>query len=283
MTVFRSIVRSLPLVTGLVAVASATAAAKDQPLFFFDGRVDRELYIVLRGNDISTQGVDANQPYRARVNNAIPRGRGSVDVRVEEGRGTVAVIEQPNARNGYQAVVRIQDPRGGADQYRLTAIWRDDDPRDFRGRDDDRNRDDWRDRDRRDDDRDRRDGNRDHNRDWRDGDAWFDRDRRGPRGGYGVAGALRWSGRVDDVVEVRIQGRRVEFITRSGKPLRDVNADIVGAGLPRANVRVDVDKRSGRGAVDVVQQPSAANGYTAIIRLEDRRSGADDYDFRARW
>ena len=283
MTVFRSMVRSLPLVTCLVAVTSATAAA-DQPLFSFAGTVDRELYIVLRGNDISTQGVDANQPYRARVNNAVPRGRGSVDVRVEQGRGNVAVIEQPNARNGYQAVVRIQDPRGGADDYRLTAIWRDDD-RDARGRDGDRGRDDrdWRDRDRRDDDRDRRDATRADNRDWRDGDAWFDRDRRGPRGGYGVAGALRWSGRVDDVVEVRIQGRRVDFITRSGKELRDVNADIVGAGLPRANVRVEIDKRNGRGAVDVVQQPSAANGYTAIIRLEDRRSGADDYDFRARW
>ena len=281
MTLLRSMVRSLPLVTGLVAVTSATAAA-DQPLFSFAGTVDRELYIVLRGNDLSTQGVDANQPYRARVNSAVPRGRGNVEVRVEEGRGTVAVIEQPNARNGYQAVVRIQDPRGGADRYRLTAVWRDDD---F-DRDDRRDRGDedrWR------NDRDRRDGGvrdgdgRGGDRDWRDGDSWFDRDRRGQRGGYGAAGALRWSGRVDDVVEVRIQGRRVEFITRSGKALRDVNADIVGAGLPRANVRVDIDKRSGRGAVDVVQQPSAANGYTAIIRLEDRRSGADDYDFRARW
>ena len=281
MTLLRSMVRSLPLVTGLVAVTSATAAA-DQPLFSFAGTVDRELYIVLRGNDLSTQGVDANQPYRARVNSAVPRGRGNVEVRVEEGRGTVAVIEQPNARNGYQAVVRIQDPRGGADRYRLTAVWRDDD---F-DRDDRRDRGDedrWR------NDRDRRDGGvrdgdgRGGDRDWRDGDSWFDRDRRGQRGGYGAAGALRWSGRVDDVVEVRIQGRRVDFITRSGKALRDVNADIVGAGLPRANVRVDIDKRSGRGAVDVVQQPSAANGYTAIIRLEDRRSGADDYDFRARW
>ena len=281
MTLLRSMVRSLPLVTGLVAVTSATAAA-DQPLFSFAGTVDRELYIVLRGNDLSTQGVDANQPYRARVTNAVPRGRGNVEVRVEEGRGTVAVIEQPNARNGYQAVVRIQDPRGGADRYRLTAVWRDDD---F-DRDDRRDRGDedrWR------NDRDRRDGGvrdgdgRGGDRDWRDGDSWFERDRRGPRGGYGAAGALRWSGRVDDVVEVRIQGRRVDFITRSGKALRDVNADIVGAGLPRAKVRVDIDKRSGRGAVDVVQQPSAANGYTAIIRLEDRRSGADDYDFRARW
>ena len=131
MTLIRSTLRTLPVLTGLFALTATTAAA-DQPLFTFAGRVDREVYIVLRGNEISTQGVDANRPYRARVNNAVPRGRGAVDVRVEQGRGNVAVIEQPNARNGYQAVVRIQDPRGGDDDYRLTAIWRDDDMRDER-------------------------------------------------------------------------------------------------------------------------------------------------------
>ena len=281
MSLLRWTARTLPLVTGFIAITSSSAAA-DQPLFTWAGTVDREVYIVMHGNDISTQGRDANLPYRARVNSAIPRGRGDVEVRVEEGRGNVAVIEQPSARNGYQTVIRVQDPSGGADRYRLTAYWRDNgyfdrddrDVRDQRDRYEKKEKKDKHGRDQ-DDYEDRRDDGR------RDDGPW---DNRNPRAGdIGGPGALRWSGRVDDVAEIRIQGRRVDMITRSGAPLQNVNSDIVGAGLPRRDVRVDVDQRSGRGSVYVVQQPNASNGFTAIIRLEDRRSGAAFYDFSARW
>ncbi len=279
MSLLRWTVRTLPLVTGFVAVTSSSAAA-DQPLFTWAGTVDREVYIVMHGNDISTQGVDAHLPYRARVNSAIPRGRGNVEVRVDEGRGNVAVIEQPSARNGYQTVIRVQDPVGGADRYRLTALWRDNGSFDRNGRDDD-------DRYDRYDKKEKKEKKGKHGRDRDDDESRYDGgrwDNRNPRADdAGGQGALRWSGRVDDVAEVRIQGRRVEMITRSGAPLQNVNSDIVGAGLPRREVQVDVEQRSGRGSVYVVQQPNASNGYTAIIRLEDRRSGAAFYDFNARW
>jgi hypothetical protein len=108
-----------------------------------------------------------------------------------------------------------------------------------------------------------------------------DRDDRWDRGG---PGRLTWSGVVDDVVEVRIQGRRVEELTRSGVRVRSVRADIDGAGLPaRDDVTVRVDQREGRGRVALVEQPSARNGYTAVLRVTDARGGPDRYAFTATW
>jgi len=204
-----------------------------------------------------------------------------VIVRLQEGRGDVDVIEQPSARNDYQTTVRVRDPRGGDDRYRLVAYWLGDD------RFDDR-RDNSRDNDRRDrggewgvDDRDDNDrfpgkgrGNgRGNGRD--DG-------RNGERNDTG-SGVLRWSGRVDDVVEVRIRGRRVDVVTRSGQRVENVDFNIRGGGLPTRGVRVDVDAISGRGNVSVSQQPSAWNGYTAVIRINDSRGGAAFYDFAVCW
>jgi hypothetical protein len=40
-----------------------------------------------------------------------------------DGRGEVAVVQQPNPRNDYTAVIRVYDPRGGASMYGLVARW----------------------------------------------------------------------------------------------------------------------------------------------------------------
>jgi hypothetical protein len=40
---------------------------------------------------------------------------------------------------------------------------------------------------------------------------------------------------------------------------------------------------NGRGTVTVVQQPAPWNGYTAIVRIRDRQSGADRYDLDFSW
>ncbi len=277
----------------------------DRALFTWTGRVDREVLIVVRGRDVRTRGFDASLPSRARVNSALPRTNANVVVQVNDGRGDVDVIEQPSARNGYQAVVRVRDPRAGADNYRITAY-----VDDRYGRDDvyDRRNDDRRDDDRRDDDRgnDRADdrGNNGKGGGWgrggrRDGEPFPGNGRGNGRGnnpnrngGYddrggnnqnSGAGSLNWSGRVDDVVEIQISGRRVDAITRSGVRVSDVNSNIRGGGLPNRNVNLRIDQRSGRGSIAVVQQPSSWNGYTAIIRINDSRSGAAYYDFTAYW
>jgi hypothetical protein len=53
----------------------------------------------------------------------MPRQPGTVTVQVLEGRGKVDVIEQPNARNGYTAVIRLRDPDGGSARYRIAAYF----------------------------------------------------------------------------------------------------------------------------------------------------------------
>jgi len=274
--------RSIPVLEAVAARSSGYGA--DRALFTWTGRVDREVLIVVRGRDVSTRGFDARLPNRTRVNSALPRTNANVVVQVNDGRGDVDVIEQPSARNGYQAVLRVRDPRAGADNYRLTAFV------------DDRGYDDRSGRNGRDDVYDRRDDDRRDRGNNGNGGGWGRGGRRAgesfPGNGRGNgdnnsqnggAGSLSWSGRVDDVVEIQISGRRVDAITRSGVRVSDVNANVRGGGLPNRNVNLRLDQRSGRGSIAVVQQPSSWNGYTAIIRINDSRSGAAYYDFSAYW
>lgn len=248
------------LAVSLLAVRAAHAAPViDRTLFTWSGRVDREVYITMRDRDVRTSGIDARLPNRTRVDEALPRGRGDVLVRLADGRGNVDIIEQPSARNGFSTTIRIRDPRGGADNYRVIAYWSGDDRFDDRGRN---GRDGWEDRD---DDR-------------RSNGGWGPRGRRDDD-----RGLLRWSGRVDDVVEIRISGRRVDAITRSGDRVTNVNANIRGDGLPARGVTVGIDRHAGRGSIRVVQQPSAWNGYTAVIRIDDPSGGTSFYDFSAFW
>lgn len=283
-----ALLASLSAANAVVAVAHA--APFDRQLFTWTGRVDREVYITMRGRDIRTTGVDAGLPNRARVNDALPRNRGDVEVQLLDGRGDVRVVEQPSARNGYTTTIRISDPRGGADSYRITAYWTGDDR--YNNRDDDRY-----DRDRRDRD-DRYDRDCGPNNNGRGGGWGWGRNRdcdnrdrddrnrddrnRDDRYTNGTS-SLRWSGRVDDVVELRINGRNVTAITRSGRRVEDVNSNMRGAGLPNRDVTVTLDQQSGRGQVSVVQQPTAWNNYTAIIRIYDPQGGASFYDLTAFW
>jgi hypothetical protein len=304
MSVFRRSIRIVPAVAGLLAVTTAAARA-DQPLFTWTGTVDREVLLVMRGRNVETRGADARLRNNARVLGDLPRGssNGDVQVRLESGRGVVDVIEQPSARNNYQTVIRIRDPRGGADNYRVVAYWTGDDRGNGRGnggnggngtgngngngngrRDDGsygRGRDDRSDRDTR-DTRDNRDGRYDPRNDRND--------RNDRNGGYGSRddsragpGSLSWSGRVDDIVDITIRGGSVSYQTRSGAQINDVRSRLSGGALPRREGGVTIVSGNGRGSVQVVQQPSQSNGYTAIIRINDPRGGAGDYNFEARW
>jgi hypothetical protein len=49
------------------------------------------------------------------------------------------------------------------------------------------------------------------------------------------------------------------------------------------NAQVQVTPREGRGQVEVVQQPTAANRYTTRIRITDPVAGYGHYVFDALW
>jgi citrate lyase beta subunit len=40
------------------------------------------------------------------------------------GRGTVEVVQQPNASNRWTAVIRVHDPQSGYGHYDVEAFWR---------------------------------------------------------------------------------------------------------------------------------------------------------------
>jgi hypothetical protein len=263
--------------TALLATTAASARADGITLFTWSGTVDREAILVMRGAVLQTQGdgYEAFQEARWRVEESLPRANGSVSIARADGRGDVEVIEQPSLFNGYTARIRVRDRQGGADRYRLVVTWRG--ARDYDRRDGDR------DGDRGGYDR----GGYDRGRDDRGGPD-RDRGRSDDRGRYDTgdrrdAGALRWSGEVDAVAEIRIQGRRVEYISRAGRSLYNVRFDVRGAGLPAFAVPLDLRRFAGRGNVYIAQYPRSWNGWTAVIRIDDSRGGSDAYDFDLRW
>ena len=99
---------------------------------------------------------------------------------------------------------------------------------------------------------------------------------------YSGPGRMTWRGRVDGYVELRIQGNRVTSRERDGAPT--VNEQVnFSSPLPRADVGVSVNKRNGRGQVSVIDQPNQSNNYTAIIKIDDDKGGADDYEIEVEW
>jgi hypothetical protein len=95
-------------------------------VYEWDGVVDREIQIQLRGNRAYVQPIgagDNRSDSRGRMLGGLPQQTGNIVVQRLEGRGDVDVIEQPSSRNGYTATLRIRDQRSGAARYRIVAYW----------------------------------------------------------------------------------------------------------------------------------------------------------------
>ena len=101
-------------------------------------------------------------------------------------------------------------------------------------------------------------------------------------GGGNLSGNATWSGRVDNVVRLTLQGNTLQAqdMTNSGMSTTSQN---VNGSLPRRSVTVTANKADGRGNVRVIQQPNRTNGYTAIVEISDPRGGADNYRVDINW
>jgi len=95
------------------------------------------------------------------------------------------------------------------------------------------------------------------------------------------AGTLTWSGDVDDTATIAITGRTVRTTANAGG-IRSERRTLRGQ-LPRDDVRVNLDRRDGRGSVRIIQQPSSRNNYTTLVRIEDKEKGRDRYSFTLDW
>lgn len=226
-------------------------------LFTFNGAVDNDTRIYIRGRDVQTRTVSGAEQRRVRINedNPLPRREGIVRVQLMQGRGSVNVIQQPNASNNYTAIVRVKDSQGGAARYRFVAYF---DPSDYGyGRGPIYG-----------DDRGPIYGGR--------GPVWGDNG----NVGYGDR-VLHWSGSVDDDLRISLQRGQVGYDVASGQ--RPVNVQSSGGALPRRDGHLEVSMRQGRGSVQVIQQPTSYNNYTAVVRVLDRQGGYGYYDFDLIW
>lgn len=236
----------------LLGTAAATAHAQQRTLFQWAGRVDQEVQLTLNGRTLTTTNIGPSEPGSrgSNVLTTLPRTDGEVFVTTLDGRGQVDVIQQPTARNGFTAIVRVRDPQGGAGNYRLNAYWQpvsagEVGPPFGRGRGYGRDRDRDRDRD------------------------------------YGSRTALMWSGDVDDNLEILVQPSGVSYRTLRGAPPRRVQSAF--SRLPRGDIVLDASQTEGRGQVVVLQQPTSENGYTARIRVRDPQPGYGHYAFNLTW
>jgi hypothetical protein len=129
--------------------------------------------------------------------------------------------------------------------------------------------------------------------DWRDMAATLDETERELRGGGRrrwedsqpagrVGGTLRWRGAVDQEVQILVRGSNASSRTLAGAPVRNPTANFTSP-LPSRRTTVELRPIRGRGAVELVQQPSRDNDFTAVVRILDNKGGADDYEFELVW
>ncbi|MBI1896820.1 MAG: hypothetical protein HYS04_09855 [Acidobacteria bacterium] len=228
---------------------SGASLATHNTMLTWEGQVSAPVTLYVRGDrvDADSRSFDAVSRTSYRFTEPLPAGRQRVTVSMREGSGRVRVLQQPNPRNDYTLAVRV-DPRGhGSEFYRLEFQWEPEGER----------------------------------------SSVFDR-RTEP---YGTrsrvrdivgAGQVTWSGRVDHEAIVNVMGNRATATTVRGRAVSDMRFDMT-APLPRAPVTVDVIERQGRGVIELMEQPSATNGYAAKIRLYDPEGGDAPYSFTLAW
>jgi hypothetical protein len=97
------------------------------------------------------------------------------------------------------------------------------------------------------------------------------------------SGTVAWSGVVDGVDEIVIGGGSAAIRHLSGDAVRETRTSF-SAAVPRAPVSVKLLSTTGRGTIQIVQQPAAANGYTTIVRIDDSaQRGGQAHQFTLRW
>jgi len=101
--------------------------------------------------------------------------------------------------------------------------------------------------------------------------------------GAGQRTLFEWRGNVDQEVRVQMQGGRTAVVGMGPRESIGYGNARAMSSVPSTNGYVSVQMLEGRGNADVIQQPSAQNGYTTVVRIRDTQSGAGQYDVAAYW
>jgi hypothetical protein len=111
-----------PLAVALLLPLSAHA--QETVLGTWNGRVDREVQLTIRGTNVSSSTLSGQQLNgRFRLARPLPQQDGTVRAEATSGRGDVSVLQQPSSSNGYTAIIKMTDRSRGADRYRVTTYW----------------------------------------------------------------------------------------------------------------------------------------------------------------
>jgi hypothetical protein len=88
---------------------------------------------------------------------------------------------------------------------------------------------------------------------------------------------------VDGEAFLYVQGSTLKYLPLSGAPIRDAGSNYT-QGIPKAVFgSFNMIKKAGRGEVDLYEEPGPSNDYTAIVRVNDRKAGAEFYHIRLEW
>lgn len=263
------------VITGAALVlVSAAAAQAQRHVFEWTGPVAHDADIIISGGSYLVTRSDSNAraPRGKSKLTAMPSRDGVVSVSVEEGRGIVEVVQQPQRENAFTAVIRILDTLSGTGTYRINANWQAVAAGEVSPFEKESLR-------------------------QAAGMVRFERERFGEAGGevsrfenesvrerelrLGRRVALMWSGDVDSELLIVIRPEGVTYETVRGEAPRAIQSAI--SRMPTPTSILEINQIVGRGEASVKQQPTPENGYTAIIRVRDPQPGFGHYNFMAMW
>lgn len=192
------------------------------------------------------------------------------------GRGRVLLVENPAGRNAFQASIRVDDPQSGDELYEMRVAWRFEDagsgdtqdelvlkpgtnPTRWVAADANSNASDL-------------PGTRLNS--FENDPLRYESNR---------SGQLEFRGRIDGTVEFYIRSDHLNAEILSGQPVK-VERFRFTQPLPDSPLStLTIEKKDGRGTVEITQQPTEANGYTAKVRVEDGQGGSDRYHWVLAW
>jgi hypothetical protein len=243
----RKNISSVMIGTALALVSVTTAQAQDRHVFEWSGPVAHDADIIIAGGSYLVTRSDSNAraPRGRSTLTAMPSRDGIVSVTVEEGqhRGLVQVVQQPQSENGFTAVIRILDTLAGTGMYHLNANWQAVAAGEVSPF---------------------------------EKESLHEEER-----ALSSRVALMWSGDVDSEVLIVIRPEGVTYETVRGEPPRAFQSAI--SRMPTPTSFLEINQIVGRGEASVMQQPTAENGFTAIVRVRDPRPGFGHYAFMAMW
>jgi hypothetical protein len=234
----------------LLLLTAGTALAEHQVQLTWEGTVDTVTTLRVQGDRVDVDSRDTRIQPTFRFNEPLPSVNQTVRMTVRGGSGRVTILEQPRPANDYTLVVRINPRNRGRDVYSLAFEWEG--------------------------------ANTAYDRRAGVGRRSRTNENLGRRQELGDVGSVTWSGTVDDEVFVTFANRRAFTTAVRGRNVSDQQANFSGA-LPRSEVVTRIENVEGRGRVEIMEQPSRANGFRAKVRVVDSASGSSFHRFSLSW